>query len=52
MKNILKLTKNDWKGYWKVSKAGIIVSFILGLISIGIIWIQDKIEEKEEEDPE
>ena len=54
MKNMLKLTKEDWKGYWNVTKFGIVISFFLAVILIGVGWflLKDEDEEDEEEDPE
>lgn len=55
MKNLFKLTKEDWKGYWNVTKAGMLVSAILGVVFIGVGWflLRDNEDEKEEEeDPE
>ena len=53
MKNIFKLTKADWKGYWNVTKVSMIVSLLLGVIFIGVIWfIPDGDKDEKEEDPE
>ena len=54
MKNVFKLTKNDWKGYWNVTKFGMLVSLLLGIVFVGVGWflLRNEDEEDEEEDPE
>ena len=54
MKNIFKLTKADWKCYWNVTKVGMLISGILGVIFIGVIWfiMPDEDKDEEEKDPE